>query len=80
MNLFLKQILLFLFLLFAFNGYAQVNPLTMQNLSSVNVDEIPDSQISNYLSKAVDNGVSTETIYRALQEKGLPSSEIEGAP
>lgn len=48
----------------------------MQNLSSINVDEIPDTEIKAYWLKAAENGLSEENIYRILQEKGMPQAEL----
>lgn len=64
------------FLLIASSAISQTNSLSGQNLSKVNIDEVPDAEISNYYSKAKENGLSDEDIYRILQEKGLPDEEI----
>ena len=64
-------------LLFSYSGHAQVNLLASQDLSSVNIDEIPDSDISAYYQKAVENGISETSLYTILQERGLPEDEVE---
>ncbi len=66
-----------LFLFSALSGFAQVNALSAQNLSSVNIDEVPDSDIRTYLQLAKDNGISEQNLYRILQEKGLPEEEAD---
>jgi protein involved in polysaccharide export with SLBB domain len=65
------------FLFTTFSGYAQVNPLGSQNISSVKIDNITDNEILVYLQKAKDNGISEQGIYRILQEKGLPEEELD---
>ena len=68
--------ILFFILAFSLPGFTQINSLSVQNLSAVNVDELSDSEIKTYWQKAAENGLSEENIYRILQEKGLPQTEI----
>ncbi len=58
-------------------GTAQVKSLAAQNLSTINVDDIPDTDILMYLQKARENGISEETMYRILLQKGLPEAELD---
>jgi len=51
--------------------------LSVQNLSSVKIDNLSDSEIKAYWLKAAENGLSEENIYRILEEKGLPQTEID---
>lgn len=77
MNRRICVVLISVCLLFCFgNTMAQVNPLAIQDLSYVNIDEIPDADIANYLEKAADNGLNEQAIYVLLQQKGLPQEEI----
>lgn len=55
---------------------AQANSLALQNLSTVNIDEISDLEIKSYLLKASENGLTVQNMYRILEEKGLPASEL----
>ncbi|HMO61091.1 MAG TPA: SLBB domain-containing protein [Ferruginibacter sp.] len=55
---------------------AQVNLLALPDLSTVKVDEIPDSDIKNYFVKASESGITEENMYSILREKDLPESEI----
>jgi protein involved in polysaccharide export with SLBB domain len=59
------------------NVQSQSNTLSLQNLSNVNTDEIPDAEIQSYLKKASDNGLTDQYVYKILQEKGLPLAEID---
>ena len=63
-------------LFFSFKGHTQINSLAVQNLSSVNIDDLSDSEIRTYLTKASDNGISEQNMYRILAEKGLPQDEV----
>ena len=64
-------------LFFSLTAHSQIGSLSIQNLSSVKVDEIPDSEIKSYLVKANENGISEENMYRILGEKGLPQEELD---
>ena len=68
--------ILFLLLIFANEGFSQVNPLTAQNLASVDIDEVPDEDISTYYIKARESGLADRDMLRLLREKGLPDEEI----
>ena len=56
-------------------AHAQVNSLALQNLSTVNIDDISDSEIKSYLLKASESGLTEQNLYRILEEKGLPAGE-----
>jgi len=64
-------------LTFSLPGFSQINSLSVQNLSSVKIDNLSDSEIKAYWLKAAENGLSEENIYRILEEKGLPQTEID---
>ncbi len=66
-----------LLLVSSLSGYAQTSPLAVQNLSSINIDDLSDNEIESYLLKANENGISDQNMYRILQEKGLPQAEID---
>jgi len=77
MNCKMRAFYILIFVLaFSLPGFTQINSLSVQNLSAVNVDELSDSEIKTYWQKAAENGLSEENIYRILQEKGLPQTEI----
>lgn len=64
---------------FLLNGlicFAQVNLLSVQDLSSVNIDDVPDADIKSYFVKASESGLTEESMLRILAEKDLPQSEI----
>ena len=63
------------FLVFSLFVTAQVS-LSGDNLSSVHVDDLSDAQIKGYYQKAMANGLSENSMYVLLSEKGLPSEEI----
>ncbi len=63
-------------LFFSLSGYAQISSLSVQNLSSIKVDDLSDNEINTYLIKAKENDISEQNMYRILQEKGLPQQEL----
>lgn len=64
------------FVLVTVPAFSQINSLTTQDLTSVNIDRISDEEISTYYRKATDSGLDEADIYRILQDKGLPLGEI----
>lgn len=77
MNVYFKGFLIYCLVFFlTFSANAQINSLALQNLSTVNVDDIPDAEIKNYLLKASENGLTEQNVYRILLEKGLPQNEV----
>lgn len=68
--------ILLVLLIGTLGSFSQVNSLSLQNLSTVNVDQVPDEEIKMYWQKAKDNGLTDQNIYRLLLEKGMPESEI----
>jgi protein involved in polysaccharide export with SLBB domain len=77
MSVLLKRFLtLFFFCSIAISGNAQYNTLATQNLSTVNIDDIPDAEIKLYIEKASENGISEQNLFRLLQEKGLSQTEL----
>jgi len=74
----LKRFFVFcIFCLLVTGVNAQSNALSSQNLSSVNIDNVPDDEIKLYLEKANENGISEQNLYVLLREKGLPNVEVE---
>jgi len=67
----------FLSLFFALHGITQVKSLNVRDLSSVHIDDISDDEIRTYFTKAKENGISEQNVYRLLLEKGMPESEID---
>ncbi len=67
--------LIILFLLLGFVGFSQVN-LVSENLSTLNVDDLSDTDIRTYYEKARASGIKEETFYVMLADRGLPSTEI----
>ena len=65
------------FLTISLQGFSQVNSLSGQRLSTVNIDNVSDEEIKTYYLKAIENGSSEQDIYKALLEKGLPTAEID---
>jgi protein involved in polysaccharide export with SLBB domain len=76
MNVKPRILLLCFFILLSLFGSAQVS-LSSQNISSINVDDLSDSDIKAYYQKAVDNGLSDDAVYTMLAQKGMPSDEID---
>ncbi|MEO6723442.1 MAG: SLBB domain-containing protein [Ferruginibacter sp.] len=70
-------LLLNLFLLIVTSPvFSQENSLLSQNLANVNIDDVPDEDISTYYTKAKESGLSEQDIYKVLKQKGLPNEEI----
>jgi len=73
------NLLVFLFLFFLCCGVvkqasAQVN---FQNLSSVNIDDVPDQEIKSALQQAQAAGLSDEEMLKQLQSRGMSSSNVQ---
>src|SRR5262245_40259598 len=63
-------------LLFSLIASAQQVSLISDNLVTLNIDDVSDSEIKTSYEKAKSNGVKDEVFYLILAEKGLPSKEI----
>lgn len=57
--------------------FAQVATLTQQNLSAVNVDDLSDEQIIQFLNQAQLNGLTIEQVEREALSRGLPTAELQ---
>lgn len=69
-----------LFLVFVFFIY--VNPLraqtiSMENVQNFKIDSLNDDQILALYQKLLSSGISEETTYQLLQQKGLPAIEVD---
>ena len=64
------------FILLSLFSHAQVG-LSADNISSVNIDDLSDSEIKAYYQKAIASGLSENSVYLMLAEKGMPADEIE---
>lgn len=56
---------------------AQVSGLAQQNLAAVNVDDLSDEQITQFMNQAQVNGLTVEQLEREALNRGLPSSELQ---
>jgi protein involved in polysaccharide export with SLBB domain len=69
--------LLFVFLFSCFTTLCQTpNSLAAQDLSAVDIDKVTDEEIKSYYDKATQSGLNEQDIYRLLQERDLPRTEI----
>lgn len=71
--------LVFLFSLFVCfgivrNASAQIN---LQNISSVNVDDLPDERIRQYIQQAQSSGLSDAELLQQAQSRGMSNSQIQ---
>ncbi|MEP7106638.1 MAG: SLBB domain-containing protein [Ferruginibacter sp.] len=66
----------FLFFFFALPGIAQLNSLSVSDLSAVNIDNISDDEIEIYILKAKESGISEQNAYKLLLDKGMPQTEL----
>jgi protein involved in polysaccharide export with SLBB domain len=64
------------FILISLFSTAQVS-LSSENISSINIDDLSDAEIRSYYQKAVAKGLSENSVYILLEEKGMPSDEID---
>ncbi len=71
--------LIFLFSFFLFFGMAKhaSAQTNLQNLSSVNVDEVSDQQIKLYLQQAQSSGLSDAELLQQAQSRGMSISQIQ---
>ncbi|MFT3682430.1 MAG: SLBB domain-containing protein [Ferruginibacter sp.] len=76
MNLKKFSLFLVVLLLTGFTSVAQVNMLSLPDLSTVNVDDVPDNEIKSYFVKASESGINEENMFRILREKEMPETEI----
>ncbi|RYY07464.1 MAG: capsule biosynthesis protein [Sphingobacteriaceae bacterium] len=55
-------------------AYAQVN---LQNLSSINVDDLTDQQIRSLIQQAQNAGLSDDEVLRQAQNRGVSTAQIQ---
>jgi protein involved in polysaccharide export with SLBB domain len=51
--------------------------LSADNISSVNIDNVSDSDIKVFYQKAMASGLSENSLYETLAQKGMPDDEID---
>jgi len=68
--------LLCFFILLSLFGRAQTS-LSADNISSVNIDNVSDSDIKVFYQKAMASGMSESSLYETLAQKGMPDDEID---
>ncbi|UKJ08223.1 SLBB domain-containing protein [Solitalea lacus] len=75
---FLKVVsfLLVLTLFFSSNVLAQDAGLTMQNLSTVKVDNLTDDQIRQFMAQAQKSGFTETQLEQLAMQKGMPATEL----
>lgn len=68
-----------LFLLFfcSVGTDAQINILSQEDLSAINIDDYSDNEINAMYSKAIENGLTEPQLLKIVAQKGLPAREIE---
>ncbi|MEO6728377.1 MAG: SLBB domain-containing protein [Candidatus Dojkabacteria bacterium] len=67
--------LFFCLTLFCISAYAQ--NVSLENIKNFKADELNDEQVLQIYQKMQTSGVSEESAYQLMQQKGLPSSEVE---
>ncbi len=72
----ISLLVLFATLFCSYKAHAQTNLFNLNDLSSVNVDDYSDEDISSMLVKANAAGVSENQLFTLVAERGLPSAEI----
>ncbi|MEO6187688.1 MAG: SLBB domain-containing protein [Ginsengibacter sp.] len=68
---------LFLLFICSIRANAQINILSQEDLSSVNIDDYSDNEINAMYSKAIENGLTESQLLKIVGQKGLPAGEIE---
>lgn len=58
-------------------GYSQTNPSSISDISKVNVDELSDEQIANYLKKAQESGLTEQQLLILAKQRGMSESQIQ---
>lgn len=73
-----NKLYLFLALLVFFSCLAAEQALSQEipDLSTINVDDLSDDQISQLLSRANSAGYSTQEVLQLAQVQGMPTSEV----
>lgn len=69
-----------LFLVFVFFIYAKplrAQTISMENVQNFKIDSLNDDQILALYQKLLSSGISEETTYQLLQQKGLPAIEVD---
>lgn len=71
--------LIFLFVaMFCFGAINHVSAqINVQNLSSVNIDDVPDQQIVQLLQQAQNSGLSDAELIRQAQSRGMSSAQVQ---
>jgi len=74
-----KNFLTFLFLVLISIGIVNraSAQITAQNLSSVNVDDLSDQQIKQFLQQAQSAGYTDAQIFQQAQTAGMPSAQLQ---
>ncbi len=67
---------LFLTFFYSIRSNAQINILNAENLSTINIDDYSDEDLSSMLTKAMENGLTESQLVKIVSQKGLPESEI----
>lgn len=77
----MNKINFFIFLFPLFLCFGIVKPASaqtnLQNLSSVNVDDLSDQQIKAYLQQAQSSGLSEAALLQQAQSRGMSNSQIQ---
>jgi protein involved in polysaccharide export with SLBB domain len=61
---------------FFLSGYTQQSSFSSSDLSTLQVDQLTDDQIQQFLKKAEDSGMTEQQLEQAAQARGMQSSEI----
>ncbi len=80
MSLLKKSILGFSVIILFFysvTAVAQTNSLSQQNLAAVNVDDLSDEQIKQFINQAQLSGLTVEQLQREALSRGLRTEELQ---
>lgn len=58
-------------------GYTQTGSLSASDINKVDIDDLSDSQIENYIKKAEESGLSEQQLYLIAKQRGVSDSQIQ---
>lgn len=72
-----KFILIPVFVFFIYANPLRAQTISMENVQNFKIDNLNDDQILALYQKFLSSGISEETTYQLLQQKGLPATEVD---
>lgn len=73
----IRFILILFFSLSSFFVSAQNSGISQSDLSQIQVDQLSDEQVTSFIKKAEESGMSEQQLEAAALQRGMPSSEVD---